>query len=128
MYILAKQESVRYKELCQRIHSMFFFATPHFDADNILSLNNILKASSPNNSSNPAYGQRPMFKELSAKDLPTGLIQKINDQFRQMYQGLNLVSFHETIKTNFGLGNSIHIVEKEIAVLGMSYYFSAGSA
>jgi len=101
--LLAKQDPL-YHSVAARIHSMFFLATPHRGADSAQLLSNMLKLA-------VLYGSKPYVDNLIPK---SDAIQVINDGFRHAYQGVQLWSFFETVKTSLGL-----IVEKDSAVLGL---------
>lgn len=101
MLLLAKQDP-NHKALASRIHSMFFLATPHRGADSAQLLSNLLKVA-------VSHGSKPYVDNLMPK---SDAIQVINDGFRNAYQGIQLWSFFETVKTSLGL-----IVEKDSAVL-----------
>ncbi len=47
----------------------------------------------------------------------SGAIQIINDEFRHVYQGTNIWSFFETVKTNLVVSQEL-IVEKGSASIG----------
>lgn len=47
----------------------------------------------------------------------SGAIQVINDEFRHVYQGSQLWSFFETVKTNLIFSQEL-IVEKDSAIIG----------
>lgn len=93
--------------MANRFHSVFFLATPHRGADSAQLLNNIVRASILHNS-----------KAFIGDIIPNSVaIQVINDAFRHIYQGLQIWSFFEGVKTNLGFGH-VFIVEKDSAVLG----------
>ena len=101
--LLAKQDPF-YHNLAARIHSIFFLATPHRGADSAQLLSNLLRLT-------PTHGPKPYVDSL----IPNSeAIQVINDEFRHVYQGTQLWSFFETVKSSLGL-----IVEKDSAVLGL---------
>lgn len=101
--LLARQDPSHHK-LATRIHSMFFLATPHRGADSAQLLSNILKIA-------VSHGSKPYVDSLVPK---SDAIQVINDGFRHAYQGIQLWSFFETVKTSVGL-----IVEKDSAILDL---------
>ena len=101
--LLARQDPSHHK-LASRIHSMFFLATPHRGADSAQLLSNMLKIAI-------TYGSKPYVDSLVPK---SDAIQVINDGFRHAYQGIQLWSFFETVKTSVGL-----IVEKDSAILDL---------
>ena len=102
-FMLAKQDQSLSK-LAARFHSMFFLATPHRGADSALLLSKLLQVSGPQSS-------KAFIRDLSPGSLAN---QMINDEFRNVYQGVQLWSFFETVSTGLGL-----IVDKESAVLGL---------
>ena len=101
--LLARQDPSHHK-LATRIHSMFFLATPHRGADSAQLLSNMLKIA-------VTHGSKPYVDSLVPK---SDTIQVINDGFRHAYQGIQLWSFFETVKTSVGL-----IVEKDSAILDL---------
>ena len=101
--LLARQDPSHHG-LASRIHSMFFLATPHRGADSAQMLGNMLKIA-------VLHGSKPYVDSLVPK---SDAIQVINDGFRHAYQGIQLWSFFETVKTPLGL-----IVEKDSAVLDL---------
>lgn len=103
-YILARQFQ-EFNSLAQRIHAMFFLATPHRGADLAQLLTKILHVASITT---------PFVADLHRNSLAT---QSINDEFPQYCQDLQLYSFFETLPTNYGIGKSI-IVDKDLATLG----------
>lgn len=101
MYILAKQDAA-YRDIAARFSAIYFLATPHRGADSAKLLSNILKA----------LHERAYVSDLSRN---SGAIQVINEEFRHIYEGLELWSFYETqTMKRF----SSPIVSPESAVLG----------
>ena len=101
--LLARQDPL-YHHLAARIHSMFFLATPHRGADSAQLLSNLLRMT-------VSHGYKAYVENLMPN---SDAIQVINDGFRHVYQGVQLWSFFETLKTGLGL-----IVEKDSAVLDL---------
>jgi hypothetical protein len=102
--LLAKQDP-QYHTLASRFHSMDFLATPHRGADSAQLLSNIIKLSFAHNS-----------KAYVSDLIPnSGAIQIINDEFRHVYQGVQLWSFFETQPCSLGM-----IVEKDSAIIGLT--------
>lgn len=102
--ILAKQDP-SYHQLAARIHTMFFLATPHRGSDCASLLRKILQSSQ-------THGSKAFVENLVPN---SEAIHTINDQFRHVYQDVQLWSFFETVgTTTLGL-----IVEKDSAVLGL---------
>ncbi|KAI4169254.1 MAG: hypothetical protein LQ343_005842 [Gyalolechia ehrenbergii] len=81
------------KDLASRFHSVYFLATPHRGADSAQLLNKVLRASM-------AFNAKDYVNDLVPN---SGAIQAINDDFRHIFQDLQLWSFYETVKTNLGL-------------------------
>ncbi|KAG8161461.1 hypothetical protein KVR01_008448 [Diaporthe batatas] len=103
MLLLAKQDPAA-SNIAARIHTLFFLATPHRGSNLANTLNNLLKL---------AIGHGP--KSYVDNLYPDSeAITAINDQFRHVFQGINLYSFFETMPTALGL-----IVEKTSAVLDL---------
>ncbi|KAL9133197.1 MAG: hypothetical protein Q9175_005628 [Cornicularia normoerica] len=103
MLMLAKQDPAHWG-LANRVHSIFFLATPHRGADSAQLLSNLLKIT-------VSHGSKSYVDNLVPK---SDAIQVINDEFRNVYRGIQLWSFFETRSTNIGM-----IVEKESATLGL---------
>lgn len=101
MFLLAKQDP-DVSAIADRIHSLFFLATPHRGSNLDNTLNNLLKLAVGHGSKLYVDNPNPYLEA----------IQTINDQFRHLYQGKYLYSFFETVPTALGL-----IVEKTSAVL-----------
>ena len=103
MLMLAKQDPA-HRGLANRVHSMFFLATPHRGADSAQLLSNILKIT-------VSHGSKSYVDNLVPK---SEAIQVINDEFRNIYGSIQLWSFFETRSTSIGI-----IVDKESATLGL---------
>jgi hypothetical protein len=103
-YIFA-QQSQDFESLAERVHSIFFLATPHRGADLAALLTKIL---------NITPGARPFVQDLHRNSLST---QSINDEFPHHCQNLQLYSFYENLPTNYGLGKGL-VVDKDLAILG----------
>lgn len=92
-YILGKNNQ-QYESIIAHISAMVFLATPHRGSAFAAMLNNILKAS-------PTGSAKNYVAELEKQ---SGSLQDINEQFRNICGSLQLVSFHETIRTSIGAG------------------------
>lgn len=103
MLILAKQDPPCHS-IADRIHTMFFLATPHRGANLATTLSNVLKLA-------VGHGSKAYVDNLYPN---SEAIQTINDQFRHVYQGKQLYSFFETVPTPLGL-----IVERPSGVLDL---------
>lgn len=100
--LLAKQDPT-YANIANRIHSMFFLATPHRGANIAELLNKVLRVT-------PGQGSKAYVDSL----LPNAeAVQAINDHFRHVSEGIHLSSFFETRPTTLGI-----IVDKWSAILG----------
>ncbi|KAL8736886.1 MAG: hypothetical protein Q9181_002226 [Wetmoreana brouardii] len=104
-YILAKHDPI-YRDLAPRFHTIYFLATPHRGADSAQLLNRMMKATMTHNA-------KDYINDLIPN---SGAIQAINDDFRHIFQDLQLWSFYETVKTHLGVSQTL-IVEKDSAVL-----------
>ncbi|KAK8000629.1 hypothetical protein PG990_013229 [Apiospora arundinis] len=62
----------------------------------------------------PRWGSKAFVADLEKN---SGALQDINEQFRHMCGGLELVSFYETMKTSIGVGIKRLIVERDSALL-----------
>ncbi|KAI4262936.1 MAG: hypothetical protein L6R42_001894 [Xanthoria sp. 1 TBL-2021] len=105
-YIIGKANQ-QYENIIARISAMVFLATPHRGSAFAAMLNNILRAT-------PGGSTKNYVAELEKQ---SGSLQDINEQFRNMCGSLELVSFHETLKTNVGAGIKKMIVDKDSALL-----------
>jgi pimeloyl-ACP methyl ester carboxylesterase len=103
--VLANQDPAS-KSLADRVHGLFFLATPHRGADCATLLKNVLRAST--------YGSKAFVLDLEPN---SGGLQSINDEFRHYSNALELRSFYETIETRFVMSSQL-IVNPDSAVLG----------
>lgn len=103
-YILAREDPSA-KELANRIHTIYFLATPHRGSDLTKTLMNIIKVS---------FGQKAFVGEL---DRNSASIDSINDSFRHFAEDLQLWSFYETVPSSLVLTSAL-IVDKASATLG----------
>ncbi|KAI1177574.1 hypothetical protein F4777DRAFT_541485 [Nemania sp. FL0916] len=103
-YILARQD-ITCKALAERIHSMFFLATPHRGSDLAGILQSMLMV---------AWGTKPFVNDL----LPNcSILAEINDTFRHYAADLRLWSFYETLPVKMMVVSKL-VVEKYSATLG----------
>ena len=103
-FILAQQFQ-EFGSIAERLHAIFFLATPHRGSDMAALLTRILHV---------AHGARPFVQDLHRNSLAT---QSINDEFSHHSQKLQLFSFYETLPTNYGIGKGL-VVDKDMAMLG----------
>ncbi|TVY40204.1 Vegetative incompatibility protein [Lachnellula occidentalis] len=104
-YNLARQ-SAACKSLADRVHSIYFLATPHSGSDSAKLLSDILHiASIP----------REYVSELKQD---SGTIQAISDDFRNYERDLDFWSFYETLPLSIGKIFSRIIVPPDSAVMG----------
>ena len=103
-YMLARQ-GVAYERLTERVHTIYFLATPHRGSESAKLLNNILHI---------AYSSRAYVADL---ERDSGAIQSINDEFRNYSADIALWSFYETQKLKIGILSTL-IVDPESATLG----------
>ena len=106
-FVLGKHDD-QYTHIVSQIYGIMFLGTPHRGAHYAKILNNIL-STAPLGAPPKAY--------IEDLDTHSRVLQDINEQFRTQCAELALVSFFETLKTNFGITKSI-IVEKDSGVLG----------
>lgn len=106
-YIIGKSDP-QYAGVVPRIRAMIFLATPHKGSQYADTLNNILKAV-------PQSGTKAYIMDLAQN---SSALQDINEQFRHVCGDLQLISFHETKKTNLGAGFKRILVDKESSILG----------
>ena len=99
------QEDPDLKDLANRIHTLYFLATPHSSSDYSKLFANILSVS---------YGIKPFVSELSRD---SDSIANINDSFRHYAKDVQLWSFYETDPSNFITTQAV-IVDKSSATLG----------
>ncbi|KAL2269347.1 hypothetical protein VTJ83DRAFT_1531 [Remersonia thermophila] len=100
-YILARKDP-RYQEFAKRIHSMYFFATPHRGSNLAQILQRTLDALL-------LPGSKPFVTELIPGS-PT--LEEINNDFRDVRSDLQVWSFYETIPMK-----SVLVVDKSSAVM-----------
>lgn len=93
------------KDLANRIHTLYFLATPHRGSEFSKLLANILGVS---------YGQKPFVSELNRD---SDSITQINDSFRHFAKDVQLWSFYETELSNLVVTQAV-IVDKSSATLG----------
>ena len=104
-YILSHQEA-EFKSIAERVCSIFFLATPHQGAAIAQSLARLAAV----------VGARPFVDDL----LPhSPAIRSINEDFPQISEGIQLMSFFETRPMRVGLTRT-HIVDKSSAVMNLS--------
>ncbi|KAF2232191.1 hypothetical protein EV356DRAFT_489005 [Viridothelium virens] len=103
-YMLAREDPST-QELASRIHTMYFFGTPHRGSDLVKSLEKILKIS---------YGPKHYVSDLRRN---SSSITAVNDGFRHFAEDLQLWSFYETLPCNLFVTNAL-IVDKGSATLG----------
>ncbi|KAH8759189.1 hypothetical protein BGZ57DRAFT_801794 [Hyaloscypha finlandica] len=113
-YILGLNDP-QFKDIVQNWCSIVFLATPHRGNDFSNTLNRILTVS--------PFGQSStqFISELQRNSMS---LQAINDQFRNHFTKLQLISFFETLETPVG-PTKILIVGKDSAVLGYRDEISA---
>jgi hypothetical protein len=96
-YIIGKNDD-QYRDMISRVFGVVFLATPHKGANSAKLLNTLL-------STYPLASSKIYISELERN---SGWLRDINDQFRTVCEGLKLVSFYETRKTNLRVaGNRI---------------------
>ncbi|KAI0976688.1 hypothetical protein F4678DRAFT_480197 [Xylaria arbuscula] len=101
-YILAHQIP-EYEKLAQKIHAMFFLATPHQGAGVAQLLSRFLALAGP----------RPFVDDLIPQ---SGMLQIINEEFPRYSDSLQLFSFFESQAMYYGIGKGL-IVERHCAVM-----------
>ncbi|EEP81421.1 predicted protein [Uncinocarpus reesii 1704] len=94
--------------IMERVMAMVFLATPHKGSSLAQTCNNILKTT-------PGYSLNSYATEL---ERGSSTLQHINEQFRNVCAGLELVSFCEGLKTSVMPGYKKIIVSKDSAFLG----------
>ncbi|RDW69220.1 hypothetical protein BP6252_08240 [Coleophoma cylindrospora] len=113
-YILGLNDP-QFKDIVQNWYSIVFLATPHRGNDFSNMLNRILSVSPF------GQGSKQFIAELQRNSMS---LQAINDQFRNHFTKLQLVSFFETLETSVG-PTKVLIVGKDSAVLGYRDEISA---
>ena len=103
-HILAQQMH-EFVSIAERVHTIFFLATPHRGSDLAALLTKIMQV---------GHGAGPFVQDLHRYSVA---IQSINDEFPHHCQQLQLFSFYETLPTSYIVGKSL-VVEKESAILG----------
>ncbi|EEQ31296.1 conserved hypothetical protein [Microsporum canis CBS 113480] len=95
-YILAR-ETLRLEGLADRIHSIYFLATPHQGSSMAEVLERILRLS---------FSTKAFVSELSPTSKST---MDINHSFKPLTTQIELVSFYETLETKFGPASAMVI-------------------
>ncbi|KAL8883971.1 MAG: hypothetical protein Q9215_007887 [Flavoplaca cf. flavocitrina] len=103
--VILSRENPAYKTIGDRIHSLYFLATPHRGSDLAKTLNNILKIAS----NTKAY--------VTNLERSSEAQQVISDSFRHYYSGIRIHSFLESIPINLGYGSAL-VVDRSSATLG----------
>ncbi|KAK2788180.1 hypothetical protein FQN53_004065 [Emmonsiellopsis sp. PD_33] len=106
-YIIGKTDD-QYSTMMSQTYGIVFLGTPHRGSNLAHILDNILRSS-------PTVSTKVYVSELEKGSTS---LDDINEQFRNVCGGLELVSFHETLKATLAPGVKTMIVEKESAVLG----------
>ncbi|KAK7416890.1 hypothetical protein QQX98_004948 [Neonectria punicea] len=99
--VLARRDPT-FHDIGDRIHTLFFLGTPHRGADLAAFLSNVLRISF-------GHGSKAYVEALVPN---SEAIQVTNDDFRHVYEGVQLYSFFETTPTSLGL-----IVDKKSSIL-----------
>ncbi|KAJ5958775.1 NACHT and WD domain protein [Penicillium vulpinum] len=113
-YIIGKTDD-QYSDMISQTYGIVFLGTPHRGSNLAHILNNVLRTI-------PITSTKIYVSELERGSTS---LADINEQFRNMCGDLELVSFHETLKTTLGPGVKAMVVEKESAVLGYPSEISA---
>ncbi|KAK4458531.1 hypothetical protein QBC42DRAFT_290437 [Cladorrhinum samala] len=107
--------SEQFQYVVSQVRAMLFLATPHRGSAFAELLNDVILSTFPSLS-------RKLYVAELASTAPS--LQDINEQFRNVCEGLSLGSLYETQKTALGLSKKM-IVDKESAVLGYPGEISA---
>ncbi|KAF3482204.1 uncharacterized protein GIQ15_04963 [Arthroderma uncinatum] len=113
-YIIGKTDD-QYSHIISQIYGIVFLGTPHRGSNFASILNNILRIA-------PTTGTKIYVDELGEGSIS---INDINEQFRNVCSGLELVSFYETLKTAIAPAVKVMVVEKQSAILGYPSEISA---
>ena len=105
--MLAREDKAS-RDIADRIHTIFFLATPHRGADLATTLANVLRASG---------ASKTFVTEL---DRTSDSISSVNDSFRHFAEELHLWSFYETVDSDLGF-TKVRIVDKNSASLGLAH-------
>lgn len=105
---MLSREDRNLRTIANRVHTIYFLATPHRGADLAKSLGNILRASGVS---------KTFVTELMRS---SNSISSINDSFRHSAEDLHLWSFYETFDTGLGV-TKVRIVDKNSATLGYAH-------
>ena len=104
---ILSRENPSFHDLGDRIHSIYFLATPHRGSDLAQTLNNMVKAI-------PGSGSKPFVGSL---ERGSETINTLNDQFRHVCKRMALHSFIESVPMKFVAGSAL-VVDKHSATLG----------
>lgn len=106
-YMLAREDR-SLRAIANRIHTVYFLATPHRGADLARTLGNILRVCGVS---------KTFVTELNRS---SDSISSINDSFRHFAEDLRLWSFYETVDSDLG-ATKARIVDKNSATLGFAH-------
>ncbi|KAL2785293.1 hypothetical protein BJX66DRAFT_61738 [Aspergillus keveii] len=106
-YIIGKTDR-DYSPLMSQTYGIVFLGTPHRGSNMASILNTILRTS--------ILASAKVF--VGELEKGSTALDDINEQFRHLCGDLQLISFHETLKTVLAPGVKTMVVEKESAVLG----------
>ncbi|KAH8653539.1 hypothetical protein BX600DRAFT_515806 [Xylariales sp. PMI_506] len=106
-----------YQEMVKAVSAIVFLSTPHRGSDFADILNRILQVSL-------VSAPKEYINNLSRN---SAALQRINETFRHLVSGLNIVSFYETQTTPIGFeGNRIMVVDRDSSILGYPGEVSKG--
>jgi len=81
---------MQYARMMSQVRAMLFLATPHRGSAYAEFLHNVLKSA-------PGFSSKAYIQEL---EKASTTLQDINEQFRTICDGIQLVSLYETLKTS----------------------------
>lgn len=106
-----------YQDLIRNVTAILFLATPHRGSNFAEILNRILSVSL-------ISAPKEYVNDLTKN---SATLQRINETFRHVVKGLDIVSLYETRPTRIGFdGNRIMVVEKDSSILGYPGEISKG--
>ncbi|OHF02107.1 NACHT and WD domain-containing protein [Colletotrichum orchidophilum] len=105
---LQGQNDPMFEHIIEQISSIVFLSTPHRGTNLAGILNKVLQVSF-------GASSRPFITELVAG---SSMLEKVNENFRQVARKLQIVSFYETRPTPVSELNQIMILDKDSSVLG----------
>jgi PGAP1-like protein len=108
---IISRENPLFQDIGQRIHSIYFLATPHRGSNLAQTLQNVLRST--------LSGSKSFVSNL---ERGSEAINTLNDQFRHHCKNFAIHSFTESMPMNWGIGSGL-VVDQQSATLGLAHPF-----